>query len=183
MAAFPRTDRYTRVAIGLHWGIAALVLFNLFLGLGNDALPRDWQIMPVHKAVGIAVLFLSIIRLAWRLGHRPPPPDATIAPLARIAASVSHWAFYALLIVVPLTGWLMVSGAETRRPLPFFWLFDIPYLPVGKAMGGLGHDAHGLLGLLMLGLVILHVAAALWHHLVRRDTVLARMVPGLRPRA
>ena len=182
MAALVPADRYTKVAIALHWGIAAIILFNLFLGIGHDALPREWKVMPVHKALGIAVLALSVARLAWRLTHRPPPFADGVTRLERAGATAVHALLYALMIVVPLTGWLMVSGAETRRPLTFFWLFDIPYLPVGRAAGAFGHDAHELLGYLMLGLVVLHVAAALWHHLVRRDATLTHMVPLLRRR-
>ncbi|MEG3182094.1 cytochrome b [Sphingomonas sp. LT1P40] len=182
MAAFPRTDRYDNVAIALHWGIAALVLFNLFLGIGHDALPDDWKVMPVHKAVGITILFLSIGRLGWRLAHQPVPFDARLKPWEKVLASATHWIFYALLIIVPLTGWMMVSGAEVRRPLTFFGLFDIPYLPVGESAGDFGHEAHELLGLLMAGLAAIHILAALAHHIVRRDATLTRMIPFLKPR-
>ncbi len=180
MTALPRTDRYTSVAIGLHWGIAALVIFNLVLGIGHDALPRDWQVMPVHKAVGITVLFLSIARLGWRLTHQPPAFAVGTAPWEKLLAKTVHWLFYALLIIVPLSGWMMVSGSDVRRPLTFFWLFDIPYLPVGKAAGDFGHEAHEVLGLLMAGLAAIHILAALFHHLVRHDATLARMIPLLK---
>ena len=83
---------------------------------------------------------------------------------------------------MPLTGWLMVSGSDERRPLNWFGLFDIPYLPVSKAVGGFGHSAHGVLGWLMLALVVLHVAAALRHHLILRNAVLTRMAPAIRRR-
>ncbi len=176
----PRRDRYDSVAIALHWSIAALVIVNLILGLGHDALPRGWQVMPMHKAIGITVLGLSIARLVWRLVHRPPPPASGVGLWDARLASVVHWLLYGLMIAVPLTGWLMVSGTQTRRPLTFFGLFDIPYLPVGTAAGDAGHESHEVLAFLMAGLVVLHVAAALWHHFARRNATLSRMIPLLK---
>ncbi|PKP94259.1 MAG: cytochrome B [Alphaproteobacteria bacterium HGW-Alphaproteobacteria-16] len=173
----PGADRYNNVAILLHWSIAVLVILNLVIGLGHDALPRAWGVMPIHKAIGITVLFLSVVRLGWRLAHTPPPFVATTRAWERALASTVHWLFYVLLIVVPLTGWLMVSGTETRRPLTFFGLFDIPYLPVGIAAGDFGHESHEVLGLLMAALVILHIGAALLHQFVKRDVTLSRMFP------
>lgn len=167
------TAHYSRVAILFHWTIAVLVLVNLAIGL----LHLPW--MPAHKAIGVTVLFLTLARVAWRIAHRPPPLPDTVRPWERGLAHATHWALYALLIVMPLSGWAMVSGTEKRRPLEWFGLFDIPYLPVSKAIGGVGHEAHELLGWVMLLLVALHVAAALRHHLILRDGVLARMIPAL----
>ncbi|MBX3594595.1 cytochrome b [Sphingomonas sp.] len=180
MAAAFRSDRYTSVAIALHWTLAALILFNLFVGIGHDALPRDWALMPAHKAVGILVLALSLVRLGWRLAHRAPDFAPGVQPWERLVAKVTHWTFYALMIVVPLTGWMLVSGAKTPRPFSFFGLFDVPFLPVGRAGGGFGHEAHEVLGYAMAALVALHVAAALWHQFGRRDGTLGRMIPALK---
>jgi cytochrome b561 len=181
-SALVTTDRYTRVAIALHWSIAALILFNLWLGLAHGSLPREWQVMPVHKAVGITVLALTLARIAWRLTHLAPAVPLDTPRWQRAAAHLSHYGLYAFMLIMPLTGWAMVSGAETRRPLTWFFLFDIPYLPVSKAVAGVTRNAHELFGWLMLSLVALHVAAALWHHFFHRDTVLARMTPLLRAR-
>jgi cytochrome b561 len=180
MAAMHPVDRYTRTAIALHWTIAALILFNLWLGFAHDALPRDWRVMPVHKAIGMLVLALSLVRLGWRLAHRVPDPAPGTPRWTHAAATAAHWLFYVLLIALPVTGWLMVSGAAVRRPLTFFGLFDIPYLPVGRAANQWGGEAHEIMGFLMAGLLILHVAAALWHHFGRRDATLAHMIPWLR---
>lgn len=173
-------DRYSRGAIAFHWVIALLVILNLGLGLFHDGLPRDWQVMPVHKAVGITVLVLTLGRIAWRVAHRPPPLPATLPAWERTTARAAHWLLYALLLILPLSGWMMVSGAETRRPLDWFGLFPIPYLPVGPAAGGLGHEAHEILGYVMVVLVMIHILAALRHHLVLRDSTLVRMLPILR---
>ena len=97
-SAIVRTDRYTRGAIAFHWLIAAAIIFNLWLGIWHDGLPREWQVMPVHKAIGITVLALSLARLAWRLTHRPPPLPRTAPAWERAAAHAAHWTLYALTI-------------------------------------------------------------------------------------
>jgi cytochrome b561 len=172
--------RYSGVAIAFHWVIALLVVVNLAVGLLHDAVPalRAW--MPGHKSIGITVLVLTLARIAWRLSHKAPPLPASTAAWEKGVAHATHWTLYALLLAMPLTGWAMVSGTDKRRPLDWFGAFDIPYLPVSTATGDIGHNAHGLLGWLMLALVVLHIGAALRHHLILRDGILARMIPALR---
>ena len=173
----PVTQRYSAVAIAFHWTIALLVIVNLIVGIGHDALPalRAW--MPGHKAIGITVLALTVLRVAWRLAHRPPPLPAITPRWERGVAHATHWALYLLLLLMPLSGWAMVSGPEGRRPLTWFGAFDLPYLPVSGTTAGAGHEAHALLGWVMLALVVLHVAAALRHHLILRDSLLLRILP------
>lgn len=182
MSALDRTTpdgaaRYSAVAMWLHWIIAALIIANLAIGLLHDSLLKGT--MPAHKAIGMTVLALTAVRVAWRLAHRPPPLPAHLPALERRAAHAAHWLLYALMILMPLTGWMMVSGTATRRPFSWFGLFDLPFLPISPAAGGIGHDAHGILGWIMLALVVLHVGAALRHRLVLRDGVLGRMAPAL----
>ncbi len=178
--AVARTDRYARGAIVFHWLIALAIVFNLWLGIAHDSLPKDWRVMPVHKAVGITVLALTIARLVWRLGHRPPPLERAMPAWERAAANASHWMLYALSILVPLTGGAMVSGGAVRRPLDWVGLFPIPYLPVSESVGGAAHEGHEILGYALLALVVVHVLAALRHHLILRDSTLVRMLPILR---
>ncbi|MDJ0276988.1 cytochrome b [Sphingomonas sp. 2R-10] len=166
------TQRYSRGAILFHWTIAAFVLVNLWIGLVGGS-------MAAHKAIGITVLVLTLGRIGWRIGHAPPLLPAGIPAWERMVATATHLLFYALLLIVPLSGWAMVSGA-TRRPLEWFGLFPIPYLPIPPAVADLGHEAHEVVGFAMAGLVALHVAAALRHHFLLRDGVLLRMVPGRR---
>ncbi|MFS0773298.1 cytochrome b [Sphingomonas sp. 1P08PE] len=170
-----QTARYSAVAMWFHWTIATLVIANLVIGLFHDAI----GLMSAHKAIGLTVLALTAGRVAWRIAHRPPPLPVHTPGWERGLAHATHWTLYLLMIAMPVTGWLMVSGDETRRPLTWFGLFDLPYLPVGTAAGDFGHDAHGLLGWLMLALVLLHVAAALRHRLILRDGILGRMAPAL----
>lgn len=175
-------SRYTRVAIWLHWMVAALVLYNLLSGLFADFLPAGLPLIAWHKASGITILFLGVARLGWRLSHRPPP----LPPMPRWqtgAAHALHWLFYALIILMPLSGWVFSSAAEKRWPLTFFGLFDIPYLPLAQTPHG-GDRAftfHSYAGYAMAALVVVHVAAALKHHFVDRDRTLARMLPGAEP--
>ena len=169
-------DRYNGGAIAFHWTIAVLVIANLALGLLHESVPRDWQVMPVHKSIGITVLFLSLARLAWRLTWKAPHYPDNMPGWERIAAKATHWTFYALMILVPLSGWIMSSGTR-RRPLEWFFLFDIPYLPLGDAAADAAHEVHELLPWLWIALLVLHVGAALNHHFRRRDRVLARMLP------
>ena len=179
MTARDRSDRYSSVAIWFHWTIAVLVILNLAVGILHESVPalRAW--MGAHKAIGITVLVLTAGRVAWRLAHRPPPLPAETKAWEKGLAHATHWTLYLLLIAMPLTGWMMVSGGTSPKPLSWFGLFPIPLLPVSKAAGGFGHDAHGVLGWLMLALVVLHVGAALRHHLLLRDSVLLRMAPIL----
>jgi cytochrome b561 len=174
----PRGDRYSRGAIAFHWVIAALVLFNLWLGLFHERLPRDWQVMPVHKSVGITVLVLTLGRIAWRLAHKPPHFPETMSRLEKAAAKAVHFLLYTLLLVMPLTGWLMSSDPARPRPVRWFFLFDLPVLPATSPVADGAHQVHVLLGWTMAALVLLHIAAALRHHFLLRDRVLARMLPG-----
>lgn len=175
-------SRYSGVAIALHWTIAILIIANIAGALITDGWqgPTRGLVMGMHKATGMLVLVLSLARLAWRLGHKPPPLPAGIRPWERMASQTVHFLFYFLLIAMPLSGWLMVSAADERRPFNFFGLFDLPFLPVqgDKALRGLGHDAHGILGYLMLALVVLHICAALKHHFFDRTRLIARMWRG-----
>lgn len=171
-------NRYTSVARMLHWTIAVLIITNLVLGFGRGMLPKGMMAMPIHKSIGITVLVLTVLRILWRLTHRPPPLPGAMPVWERASATLVHWAFYALMIVLPLSGWIISSAGD--RPLNWFFLFDIPKLAVSKTDGlyGLSHEAHELLPWLWIALIALHVGAALRHHFVLKDDVLRRMVRG-----
>jgi cytochrome b561 len=173
-----RGDRYSRGAIAFHWGIAALVLFNLIVGLFHDAMPRAWGAMAIHKSVGMAVLLLTLGRIGWRLAHKPPHLPELLPAWEKAVAHTVHFILYALLLLLPITGWLLSSNPEKPRPIDWFGLFQIPVLPATPDIAHGAHEAHELLGYLMAALVVIHIAAALRHHFVLRDKVLARMLPG-----
>lgn len=174
-----RTDRYSWGAIWLHWSIAALVLVNLTLGLFHESLldGMTW-VIPIHKAIGITVLALTLARIAWRIMHRPPPLPVGMPSWERGAAKIVHWSFYLLLLALPISGWMLSSNPARLKPMSWFGLFPIPPLPISSGAARLGHEAHGVLGYVAAALVVIHIAAALRHHFILRDSVLARMAPG-----
>lgn len=168
-------ERYNRTARALHWSIAVLVIANLAGGLLHDALEDVVNLIPAHKAVGMTVLALTLVRIGWRVTWRAPAYPGTMSRAAIGAAHALHAAFYALLLAMPLSGWIIASAG--KYPLTWFGLFAIPKLAVtrGDPAYLVGHEAHEVLGWLFLALVLVHVAAALRHHFVLRDGVLARM--------
>lgn len=177
---------YSRGAIWLHWTIGLLVILNIGIVFLPESIsePYGRTLMGLHKAIGITVLFLSIVRLGWRLAHRPPAMPASANLLERGLAHLVHWLFYALIILIPLSGWAWMSSMETPRPISFFGLFDVPFLPVGasKPRADFLHEAHEFMGLSMIALILLHVAGALKHQLVGGENYIARMIPALRSR-
>ena len=134
-----------------------------------------------HKALGMTVLFLVALRLAWRLYSPAPAPPADLSALPKRLAQGTHALLYALLLVMPIVGW--VSSSASNLTVTWFGVFEFPNL-VGPDpdLAELAKPAHGSLAWLLAGVLIVHVSAALWHHAVRRDEVLRRMLPfGRRP--
>jgi cytochrome b561 len=197
----PNEQRYTAVAIVLHWAIAAAILSNLFVGWWmkgaiDEAATQARAIaaFQLHKSIGLTVLLLTALRLLWRLTHKPPPLPAGMPGWERFAAKAAHWAFYILMVVVPLSGWTYVSsqwagGKPLNVPTLWFGLFHVPHLFDARAMtdearaavSARNHAAHYYLAWSLAGLFVLHVAAALKHHFFNRDGVLTQMLPALPP--
>ena len=175
-------SRYTRVAVWLHWTIAALILAQLIGGIVMHKLPGSvsfkFEAYQMHKSFGLVVLALSLARLGWRLTHRPPALAADHAAWERGLARATHIGFYVLMIAVPLAGWAMISASP--YPSSFFFVADIPKLPViGSA--DTWAEVHEYLAFGIIGLLVLHVAGALKHHYKDRDGTLARMAVWVRP--
>jgi cytochrome b561 len=172
--------KYSKVAIALHWALAALIMYNIYLASVAHDLPRELRgpYMTPHKAIGISILVLSLFRLYWRIGHKPPPlPDAITGWQQRAGRAV-HAIFYFLIIAVPLSGWIMASAHPQAPPVSYFGLFDAT-LPVGKneALAGFGHEAHEILTKPLAILMILHMLAALKHQFADRLPFIQRMLP------
>ena len=184
--------RYSAVAIILHWMIAVLILTNLYLGLTFEDLRGMalFRTLQLHKSLGLTVLVLSLIRLGWRLTHRPPALPAEMPRWERLAAQAAHWGLYGLMIGIPLTGWVVVSASPTNIPTLLYNKLPWPHLgfihdlamPVRKSLEDSVGEAHELLAFAMMGLIVLHVAAALKHQFLNRDEVLSHMLPFLRPK-
>ncbi len=178
--AAQRSQRYTLPAMLLHWLIALLIfgLFPLGLYMSDLALsPRKLQLISWHKWLGITVLLLVVLRLVWRLGHRPPPLPDSVPRWQAHAADALHKLLYLLILAIPLSGWALSSAAG----IPVVWWGVLPLpslLPADHALARELAQLHKWLNFTMAALVVAHVGAALKHHLVDRDGVLLRMLPG-----
>ena len=171
--------RWGAVAIALHWLVVALVLAMAWLGLTMGDLPNGpgkIATYALHKSIGLTLLAVVVLRLLWRLHAGAPPPIAGTPPWQVRAAALAHGLLYALLLAMPLSGWLLNSAAGF--PLQWFGLFNLPALaqrdPGLRALSG---EVHEWLFWTLALLAVAHAAAALHHHLFLRDATLARMLP------
>lgn len=173
---------YSAPAKWLHWGMAVLILGLLGLGFYMQGLPLSpakLQYYAWHKWAGVTVFLLALVRLAWRASHRPPALPAQMLPLERLAAHLGHWGLYALMLAIPLSGWLMSSAKGFQTV--WFGVLPLPdLLDKDKALGNTLQTVHAVLNLGLIGLLLAHVGAALKHHFLQRDDVLTRMLPRRR---
>lgn len=175
----PTSQRYTRTAARLHWAGALLLLSVCAVGLYMMELPISLQrlkLMNWHKWLGIGVLLLTLLRLGWRTGHRPPAPQANDSRLQQRLASVAHGLLYVLMLGVPLLGWAYSSAAG----FPITWLGLLPlpdWVPRDRELAAVLKPLHRIASFALIGLVMLHVLAALKHQLIDRDGLLSRMRP------
>jgi cytochrome b561 len=171
--------RYNGVAIALHWLVAGAIFTTFPLGLYMADLPlspRKLELVSYHKWIGVTVLALMCLRLAWRLTQRPPPLP-TMPVWQRRAAVGVHWALYALLLAIPVSGWLYSSAAGV--PTVYLGLWQLPDLVAkDQALAEALKLVHKSLNFALLALLVVHIAAAVKHHFVDRDGLLARMLPG-----
>lgn len=173
------TVRWGSVAQTFHWVIVILIITQFVLANMAEALPLGMAKLTVlarHKSVGITILGLAILRLVWRFLNPTPPLPDTLKPYERVLANVTHFLLYALLFVMPLTGWIMSSARSF--PVSWFGLVQLPDLvspnrPLYNAMV----QTHGILAGLLVGVTTLHLLAALKHHFVLKDATLKRMLP------
>jgi cytochrome b561 len=165
----------------LHWLMAPLVVAMLFIGIGmlSTTSSAYARLLALHKPLGAAILVLLLLRIAVRLRHRPPPLPADLPTWQRHAATLSHWLLYALMLLMPLSGWAMLSAAGYPVALGAGIVLP-PIMPRDAASFAWLRGAHHWLALLLFATFLLHLAAALFHGLVRRDGVLASMAPWRR---
>jgi cytochrome b561 len=188
----PQTEaplRYTRTAMVLHWLIALLIICNAALGLSAESFPDSWvrTVVDTHKSIGITVLGLALLRILWRVSHRPPPLPKAFPKWEHGAAHIAHFLLYLLMIGLPLSGWLHDSAWKdaATHPMHLFGLVPWPRLgfvmhldPVLKESL---HDRFGALhewlGYALYALLAMHVGGALKHQWIDRKSVISRMVP------
>jgi len=190
MSARNNYVRYGTVAMAFHWVIAALVITNVVLGIyfvnvmdSHDPVRRI--VIQWHESIGATVLVLSLLRLGWRLINPIPKLPADFSPAKRIFARGTHYALYALMILVPFAGWELAS--IPNRPLilfggvswPQIWYLANMSQPDQRFWAGIMAPSHIVLAFLLLALAIGHLSAALfYHYTIRKDQILQRMVPG-----
>ena len=175
-----KTQRYTGVAIGLHWLIGLMILGSFGVGLYMVDLslsPTKLRLYSWHKWAGVTIFTLVLIRCLWRITHAAPALPPEMPRWQRLAAEASHYLLYALMIAIPLSGWLMSSAKGFQTV--YFGVLPIPDLLVkNEALGETLALVHKTLNFSMIALVIVHAAAALKHHFIDKDDILRRMLPA-----
>lgn len=185
--------RYTTGAIILHWAIALLIVLQLISGYAMAEVLRtgtklQYDLYQLHKSFGVVVLMLTIARIVWRLNNPPPPEPASVSKLEGLASHAVHMAFYGLLLAVPLAGWVMITVSPIQvETILFFapWL-PWPHLPgledlsepVRAFLNDASHVSHKWLAYAMAGLLVLHVAGAVKHHLTDGEFINRMKVTG-----
>lgn len=182
MTGSPARGAYTGTARLLHWLIVMLLIVQFIIAWTMPDMRRDTPVttlIDLHFSFGMLILFIAVIRLAWRVTHVEPAPEDGMPPWQLLASRLVHWLLYLLLVVVPILGWLNASWRG--YPVTLFGLFEMPKLIATRADGWhFTGDLHGLLAnYAMLALVGIHVTAALYHRFIRRDGVMQRMLPGV----
>ncbi len=177
-------QQWGAVSQGFHWLIVLLVLALAIVGLTMGELPRTpkyFWVYTLHKSLGISVLALVLLRIGWRLHAGAPQPLPAPRWQQRVA-SATHWLLYALVLAMPLSGWLYDS-ASGLRPFRYFGLLPMPKLVApNQSLRDWSHQAHIWLFWTLVALVAVHAAAALYHHLFQNDATLTRMLPRRRRR-
>ncbi len=173
------TTRYGGVALALHWVMAIMILGSILLGLYMVELelsPQKLKLYSWHKWAGVTLFGFAVIRVLWRWTHPAPPMPAGIPRWQNGVAHATHLAIYVLLFAIPLSGWLMSSAFGFQ--VIYFGVLPIPdLLGKDKALAEQLKELHEILNMALWLLLLLHVVAALKHHLVDRDSVLHRMLP------
>jgi cytochrome b561 len=181
--------RYTGVAIALHWIVAVLILANVVLGFIADDIPDEYvrSVIDLHKSFGITVLGLVLLRILWRLAHRPPPMPASYSPLERFAAHGAHGLLYLVILALPVTGWMHDSAWKGAASHPMSLYGLVPWPRIGwiesieparkEQLHDLFFKAHAYAGYVLYALLALHILGALKHQFWDREPELQRMLP------
>jgi cytochrome b561 len=184
-SAYPATNAivgsaYTMTARVLHWTTAFLILSMIPLGI---VIANEWGgsaqdfLYDLHRSIGAAIIPLIVLRLIYRWTHPPLPLPDDLPELQRLAAHATHWGLYILLIVQPFIGWIATSAYPAS--VTVFGLFELPPIwPEDRPFSEQLFSVHSLMGIAIACLVSVHIGAALYHHFVRKDRILMRVVTG-----
>ena len=171
-----QVQNYNKVSKVLHWSVALLILGLLVVGFWMEGLtpPFKFEVYGIHKALGITVLLLAIVRIVWTHATQKPKALSTHKQWEKILSKTIHIVLYIAMLAFPLSGWVMSSAGG--YPISFFGLFEVPPI-VGenKELSGLANQIHGLLAYIVIGCVGLHIIGALKHHVMDKDATLTRM--------
>ena len=176
--------RYTRTAIALHWLVALLLVGQFALGWYLEGIergvPARGYFVNLHKSTGLLVGLAIVLRLGWRLAHRPPPLPHSMPRWQRQAASSTHFLLYVFMLLMPLSGY--VASNFSKYGVNFFNILKLaPWGPEDKQLYAFFNQLHGISSWILLTLVLVHVLAALKHAVVDRDTLVYRMLPQRPP--
>lgn len=173
---------YGMIARMLHWSMALAVIFLFVLGYWMRTLtyasPYYQSAPKLHQSIGLILLVLLLIRFVWKLINTAPD-DTDLTQMEQLGSRLMHWFFYPLLLALMLAGYFI--STLDGRPISFFGLFDVPAIYTQKGLESLAGTAHWALAYLTIGLAVFHCAAALWHHYIKKDRVLLRMLKGPDP--
>ena len=171
--------RYNGIARLFHWLVVLLVLMQF----ATKIVPKDWlgifseqRLDAWHLGIGPTILVLTLVRLAWRLTHAVPPAPDDLSPPLQLVSRATHWAFYAVLVLLPALGWAAASGYGARATI--LGLVPLPALIArNDATAAVIGAMHGVAAWVLLALIALHVGGALYHGMIKRDGVVGRMLP------
>jgi len=171
------TQQFTLFSRILHWTMAAMILAMLFIGVAMVASLADYHLLiSIHRPLGIAILVLVIIRYVNRRLNPPPPFLADMSSEERFVAHASEMMMYAMMLVLPLIGWGMLSAA--RYPIVLYGpLYLPPILPHSPMLYAVLRKTHTIVAYLFFATFIAHFSAVLFHSLILRDHLIDRMVP------
>lgn len=175
-------DRWGPISQLLHWAVVLLIAAIAIIGLTmvdmNNG-PSKIKIYALHKSLGLTLLSLVALRLLWRFYAGAPRPVAGTPHWQERIASLTHWALYALMFALPISGW--VFNSSSGYPLQYFGLFNLPKIAQrSEELSQLSRTLHEYGFWLLLALVLAHAGAAFYHHLFQNDDTLRRMLPGRR---
>lgn len=174
---------YGSIAKLFHWGMFLIIAGILILGLYMGDLPKDtpeqmsykYSLYDYHKSFGVLILLLVIARLGWRMKNPVPEMPDSMSKIEGLSAHAMHILLYVIMFAQPLSGWMMSNSAGI--PVKFFGLEMPTLIDKDKAMSDFFHEAHEVVATLLMVAIAIHVAAALFHHFIRKDDVMERMSP------
>ena len=171
--------QYDPVAKGLHWLMAALIIALWCVGVVAEEMPKGdlrSQIVGLHRAFGVVALALVVLRLTWRATHPAPELPGAMPHFEKLGAKLGHLALYALMIAIPIDGILMSQAGG--REVNVFGLVLPVLVEKSDQMKHFWKEGHEVMGWALAAVLVVHVAAALRHHIVLKDEVMRRMLPG-----